>query len=361
SVVMIENFVRRLRLRGPKTSGASVSDVIRESTLEVGRPIVFGITIIMAVYLPIFALEGMSSRMFRPMALTVVMVIFGSLVLALTFVPAVASLVCRWSEHEPREPIFARLRAAYRRWLATAIDKRAVTLGIAVVLVALAVGSMPFMGTEFMPELDEGALLIETRRLPSVSLTESVQIATQVESVVREFPEVETVVTKIGRPDLATEAMGIYQGDVYVILKPKSEWQTAKTKEALVAAMDDKLRDIPGVAYNFTQPLAMRLDEVISGVRSDVAVKLFGNDFETLQQQAERIQRVVGRIPGAADVQIETLGGASELRIDMDRAEVARYGLQVGDVGEFIETAVGGRAATAVIDGRRRFDVVARL
>jgi cobalt-zinc-cadmium resistance protein CzcA len=362
AVVMVENFVRRLRLRrSASTSNDSVSYLIRESTLEVARPIVFGVSIIMAVYLPIFALEGMSARMFRPMALTVVMAIFGSLVLALTFVPAVASFVCRFSDGESREPRFDRLRARYRRALENAVESRGITLGIAFGLVALAVASLPFMGTEFMPELDEGALLIETRRLPSVSLRESVEMATEVEEVVREFPEVETVVTKIGRPDLATEAMGIYQGDVYVILKPRSEWKTAGTKEELIEQMGRKLSAVPGIAYNFTQPLAMRLDEVISGVRSDVAVKLFGGDFDSLQRQAERVQRVLQEIPGAADVQIETLGGATELHIEVNRPELARYGLRVGDVGEFIETAVGGRAATQVIDGRRRFDVVVRL
>jgi cobalt-zinc-cadmium resistance protein CzcA len=188
-----------------------------------------------------------------------------------------------------------------------------------------------------------------------------VDIATMVEKVVREFPEVETVVTKIGRPDLATEAMGIYQGDVYVLLKPHDEWTTAKTKEELIEAFDERLKEIPGVVYNFTQPLAMRLDEVISGVRSDVAVKLFGDDPERLEQEAEKIQRVLARIPGSADVQVEALSGAGELRIELNRAEMARYGLRVQDVGEVVETAIGGKVATEVIDGRRRFDVVVRL
>jgi cobalt-zinc-cadmium resistance protein CzcA len=220
---------------------------------------------------------------------------------------------------------------------------------------------MKFLGAEFMPQLDEGALLIETRRLPSVSLTQSVEIATMVEKVVREFPEVETVVTKIGRPDLATEAMGIYQGDVYVILKPKEQWTTVRTKEELIEKLDEKLKDAPGVVYNFTQPLAMRLDEVISGVKADVAVKLFGDDPATLEREARKIENVLRRVRGSADVQTEALGGAGELQIAVNRAEMARYGLRVEDLKELIETAIGGGAATEVIDGRKRFDVVVRL
>lgn len=357
SVVMMENFVRRLR---DNQDGGDPREVVHSSALEVARPIVFSITIIVSVYVPIMALEGMASRMFQPMALTVAFAVFGSLVLALTFVPAVTSMVAHHIHPSP-EPFFDRVRDRYRTLLARALAARRKTVGGALALVTAAMVSIPYLGTEFMPELDEGAILIETFRLPSVSLSESVAIATRVEQVVREFPEVTTVVTKIGRPDLATEAMGVYQGDVYVLLKPPSEWTTADNREDLIDALDEKLSSVPGVAISFTQPLAMRLDEVISGVRSDVAVKLFGDDFDDLESQAERIRRVVERVRGAADVQVEPLSGAAELRIDVNRTELARYGLRVADVADFIETAVGGRPATQVIEGRRRIDVVVRL
>lgn len=357
SVVMMENFVRRLR---DNQDGGDPREVVHSSALEVARPIVFSITIIVSVYVPIMALEGMASRMFQPMALTVAFAVFGSLVLALTFVPAVTSMVAHHIHPSP-EPFFDRVRDRYRTLLARALAARRKTVGGALALVTAAMVSIPYLGTEFMPELDEGAILIETFRLPSVSLSESVAIATRVEQVVREFPEVTTVVTKIGRPDLATEAMGVYQGDVYVLLKPPSEWTTADNREDLIDALDEKLSSAPGVAISFTQPLAMRLDEVISGVRSDVAVKLFGDDFDDLESQAERIRRVVERVRGAADVQVEPLSGAAELRIDVNRTELARYGLRVADVADFIETAVGGRPATQVIEGRRRIDVVVRL
>lgn len=365
AVVMIENFISRMNIVSKNNSGQAWAEtrkqVVRFSALEVSKPIVFGIVIIIAVYLPLFALQGLELRMFHPMALTVVCALIGALLLTLTFIPALGSLVLKPVHHESHEMVLSKLQNAYQRTLKHVMHWRVLTVGLALIVVVVALVSMSKLGTEFMPQLDEGALLIETRKLPSVSLTESVDISTMVEKVVREFPEVETVVTKIGRPDLATEAMGIYQGDVYVILKPIDQWKTAKTKEALIEAFDKKLKDVPGVVYNFTQPLAMRLDEVISGVKADVAVKLFGDDFEALQQNAERIKTVLDRIPGHADVQIETLGGAGELQIAINRIEMARYGLRVEDVKQVIETAIGGQAATEVIDGRRRVNVVVKL
>ncbi|MBK8317063.1 MAG: efflux RND transporter permease subunit [Acidobacteria bacterium] len=192
-------------------------------------------------------------------------------------------------------------------------------------------------------------------------MSESVEIATMVEKVVKTFPEVDTVVTKIGRPDLATEAMGVYQGDVYVILKPIEEWTGVRTKEALIQKMDQKLKDIPGVVYNFTQPLAMRLDEVISGVKADVAVKLFGDDPTVLEREAKRIETVLRRVGGSADVQTEMLSGSGEMQIEVKRDEMARYGLRVQDVKDIVEIAIGGGVATEIVDGRKKFDVIVRL
>ncbi|MGH9845203.1 MAG: efflux RND transporter permease subunit, partial [Blastocatellia bacterium] len=380
AVVMIESFVTQLRIAEREGEGqgnketrgqGDVPDLrfstldprssIRNSALEVARPILFGVVIIIAVYLPIFALEGLEARMFRPMALTVCSALAGSLILTLTLIPVLGSMALKPHKHGRHEEMLLALQRSYRRMLDRAMRWRWATIGIAAALIAATLFSMTRLGTEFMPELDEGALLIETRKLPSVSLTESVQISTMVEKVVREFPEVETVVTKIGRPDLATEAMGIYQGDVYVILKPIEQWKTAKTKEKLIEAFDKKLKDVPGVVYNFTQPLAMRLDEVISGVKADVAVKLFGDDPAVLEREARRIHAVLARVPGSADVQVETLGGAAEMQIELNRAEMARYGLRVEDVRQLIEMTIGGATATEVIDGRKRFDVVLRL
>lgn len=358
SVVMMENFVRRLH-QAP--NGTPPRQLIRSAAHEVARPIVFGIAIIIAVYLPILSLQGLEGRMFRPMAVTVCSALLGSLVLALTVVPAAASLVFRKPLPAQRERWFNKIREQYTWVLNWALPNRGKVVTGAAFLVIAALSSLFFIGTEFMPRLDEGSLLIETRKLPSISLSESVAISTEIERVIQRFPEVEDVVTKIGRPDLATEAMGIYQGDVYVMLKPRSQWPNVRTKEQLVEAMARELGRFPGVAYNFTQPMAMRLDEVVSGVKADVAVKIFGEDERILDDKAEQVLRILARVPGAADVQKEVFAGAAEWQVQLNRPELARFGLNVSDVRDVIESAVGGRWATEVIEGQKRFAVVLRL
>ncbi|GAB4241184.1 MAG: CusA/CzcA family heavy metal efflux RND transporter [Acidobacteriota bacterium] len=360
SIVMMENFMRRLHQREGRPAVAPFGE-IRAGAHEVARPIVFGVGIIIAVYFPIFTLEGLEGRMFRPMAVTVCSAILGSLLLALTVVPAAASVVFRKPLPPHREPVFGRVKRAYARSLPWLLNHRWVVLTAAFGVVVVALGSLAFIGTEFMPRLDEGSLLIETRKLQSVSLEESVKISTQIERVIKEFPEVESVVTKIGRPDLATEAMGIYQGDVYVRLRPREEWTTAHDLEGLIEAFDRKLSVFPGVAYNFTQPMAMRLDEVVSGVKADVAVKLFGEDQGVLTRKAAEILRILARVPGAADAQMETLTGALEWRVIPDRRRLARYGLNVSDVGELVRAAVEGIQVSEFVDGQRRFGIVVRL
>ncbi|MFM8394950.1 MAG: efflux RND transporter permease subunit, partial [Acidobacteriota bacterium] len=367
AVVMMENFIRRMS--GHAASGAmtgeeadlSTQEVIKSAAHEVGRPILFGVLIIIAVYLPVFTLEGLEGRMFTPMAITVCAALLGSLILALMYVPAISSLLLRKgvSEHEGR--LYRALEHFYTRQLDLAIRHRLITIGGAVILVVIAISSLAFIGTEFMPRLDEGSILIETRKLPSISLTESVAISQRVEQIVKGFPEVESVVTKIGRPDLATEAMGIHQGDVYVMLKPKELWSSGRDKDGLIEALDEELSKLPGVTYNFTQPMAMRLDETISGVKADVAVKLFGEDLATLESKAKEIARVLEKVPGSADVQAETLTGSAQLQIKLDREALARYGLNVADLQYLIETAIGGKVATTLIDGQRRFDVLVRF
>lgn len=367
AVVMMENFIRRMSGQaahgGDQGADADLStqEVIKSAAHEVGRPILFGVLIIIAVYLPVFTLEGLEGRMFTPMAITVCAALLGSLILALMYVPAISSILLRKgvSEHEGR--LYRALEHLYTRQLDLAIRHRVVTIGGAVVLVVVAISSLAFIGTEFMPRLDEGSILIETRKLPSISLTESVAISQRVEQVVKGFDEVESVVTKIGRPDLATEAMGIHQGDVYVMLKPKELWNSGRDKDGLIEALDEELSKLPGVTYNFTQPMAMRLDETISGVKADVAVKLFGEDLGTLESKAQEIAQVLEKVPGSADVQAETLTGSAQLQIRLDRAALARYGLNVADLQYLIETAIGGKVATTLIDGQRRFDVLVRF
>ena len=364
-VVMMENFIRRRSEASheipPADEHAGRLQLFTSAATEVARPILFGVLIIIAVYLPIFTLEGLEGKMFRPMAITVCSAILGSLLLSLTVVPVAASFILRLGGTHHEEVWFVRLRDRYGRHLSDAMDHPARTLTIAGTVVALALGSVPFLGTEFMPKLDEGALLIETRKLPSVSLDESIALSTRVEQLVRSFPEVKQVVTKIGRPDVATEAMGIYQGDVYVLLHPIETWTTRRTKDELIAAMSGTLESMPGVSFNFTQPMAMRLDEVVSGVKADVAVKIFGTDPVTLERLGTEVERAISGLRGVADLQVEQLSGAAQLQITVDRARIARYGLNVDDVRQAVETVVGGVNATEVLDGLRRFPVVVRF
>ena len=369
AVVMMENFVRRRVGMGDRLAHAPADerdqvrlDMFKSAAMEVARPVLFGVLIIIAVYLPIFTLEGLEGKMFRPMAITVCTALFGSLLLSLTAVPVVSSFLLPLEGHHTDEAWFVRLRDGYRRLLDTHMRHPLATIAVAVIIVAAALGSVPFLGTEFMPRLDEGSLLIETRKLPSVSLEESVEISTRVEQVVmKNFPEVSSITTKIGRPDLATEAMGIYQGDVYVGLHPIDDWTSGRTKPELIDAMAEALSHIPGLEVNFTQPMAMRLDEVVSGVKADVAVKIFGPDAATLERLGAEVLRVVEQVQGNADAQVEVLSGAAQIEIRLDRDALARYGLHVIDVQQVVETAIGGRQVTEVLEGARRFPVVVRL
>jgi cobalt-zinc-cadmium resistance protein CzcA len=328
----------------------------------VARPIVFGVAIIIAVYLPVLFLEGLEGRMFRPMAVTVCSALVGSLLLALFVVPVFISFALRRgvrAHHE--EGWFSRLRQAYRGSLIVVLRHRIWAISAAAVPVLIAIASLGWIGTEFMPRLDEGSLLIQTRKLPGISLTDSIALSDEVEKVVLSFPEVRGVVSKMGRPDLATEAMGIYEADVYVLLKPQDEWTTAATKEGRVGAMADRLRVVPGVAYNFTQPMAMRLDEVVSGIKADVAVKIFGENPDTLERLAERAARILSSVRGAADVQAEVISGVAELEIDIQRDKLARYGLNVSDVQAVVDSTTGGYPVSELIEGQRRFPILVRL
>jgi cobalt-zinc-cadmium resistance protein CzcA len=363
SVVMVENSVRRLAGAGSR-SVTERQDVIRAAAFEVGRPIVFGIAIIVAVYIPIFALQGLEGRMFRPMAFTVCAAVLGSLLLALSYVPAVASYVFARSGSASKEhddpAWFVKLRTRYQRALEWSLLHRKRVVGATVGLFAVALISVPFLGTEFMPKLDEGYLLIETRRIQSASLPHGIAVSDDVERTLRKFAEVQNIVTNLGRPHEATEVMALHQADVYVVLNPKRQWRVGSLDE-LIVQMDSALSEIPGLVFEFSAPMRMRLDEVISGVRTELGVKVYGDSLPLLQEKADEIEAVVRSVRGAEDVSVGVSAGAMQLEVDLDRAAIARYGLNVADVREAIETGVGGMQATEVIDGRRRFPIVVRL
>ncbi len=361
SVVMMENSVRRLQRKEGDTRPFHALERVRVAAHEVSRPIVFAVAIIIAVYMPVFFLEGLEGRMFRPMAISVCSALLGSLVLALTVVPAATVVHLGKGVKEHKEAWFQWLQTHYVSTLKWALVHRPLMVGASLVVLIVSIGSMGFLGSEFMARLDEGSILVETRKLPGISLTDSVLISNRIEKVIAAFPEVTGVVTRIGRPDVATEAMGINQGDVYVLLKPREQWTRFQTKEQLIEALDKSLQVVPGVSYNFTQPMAMRLDETISGIKADVAVKIYGEDPRTLTQLAEKALRIVGSVQGAADSQMEIVSGVAELRIEVDREALARYGLNVSDVADLMDAAIGGRTVSEQIEGQRRFAIVVRL
>jgi heavy metal efflux system protein len=367
AVVMMENSVHRLEERhGHEPPLESV----RHAAHEVARPMTFAVIIIIAVYMPILFLQGLEGRMFRPMAITVCTALAGSLLLALTMVPLFASVTFRRgisrrgkprASGETEQHWIEVLGGIYARMLRWAIRFRVLTLAVSVVVLAVALGSLYFIGTEFMPKLDEGSILVETRKLPGVSLTESVEISKRIEQRLRQFPEIADVVIKIGRPDFATEAMGINEGDTYLLLRPMDTWKRFHSKEALIAAVSKELETIPGIAYNFTQPMAMRIDETISGVKSDLAIKVFGDDFGVLDTIGQRVLRAVSGVRGAADAQMEITSGVAELSIQVDRSALARYGLDVMDVEQAVASGGSGDVISEVIDGQKRYTVALRL
>ncbi|MGE3511706.1 MAG: efflux RND transporter permease subunit [Vicinamibacterales bacterium] len=359
SVVMIENIVRRLG--EGRTAGRSKDDVIRDAGREVARPVFFAVLIIIIVYLPILTLEGVEGKMFRPMALTVVFALIGSLVLALTLMPVLASLGFKATaaEHEPR--LIHWLKARYRPWLHRTVARPLFTGAIATAVFVASLGLIPFMGAEFIPKLDEGAVALQAWRLPSVSLSESLKSTTLIERTLTQFPEVVTVVSRTGQAEIPTDPMGVETSDIYVILKDHSEWTTASTKEALVAAFNEALeREVPGNVLSYSQPIELRVQELIAGVRSDLAITLFGEDLDELRRVGADITRVVSGVRGAADVKLEQTSGLPFLRVKIRRDEIARYGINASQVLDVVQ-AMGGRTVGEVLEGQRRFDIQVRF
>jgi len=359
SVVMIENIVRRLG--EPRPPGMSKDDVIREAGREVARPVFFAVLIIIIVYLPILSLQGVEGKMFKPMAITVVFALIASLVFALGLMPVLASFLFKdgTAEKEPR--VMHWLTRRYRPWLERAVARPGITATLAAAVFAVSMLLVPFMGTEFIPKLDEGAVAIQAWRLPSVSLTESVKSTTLIENVLKTFPEVVTVVSRSGQAEIPTDPMGVETSDIYVILKDQGEWTTASTKDGLVAAFDEALdRGVPGNVFSFSQPIELRVQELIAGVRSDLAITLVGDDLDELRRTGEALTAIVARVPGAADVKLEQTGGLPFLRVKIKRDEIARYGINASQVLDVVQ-AMGGRKVGEVLEGQRRFDIQVRF
>lgn len=367
AVIIVENCVRRLaearKEVGRRLTQQERLQTLREATVEVRSASQFGEMIIIAAYIPVLSLIGVEGKMFRPMAFTVIFALIGALILSLTLIPALSATFLR--EGGDREnPFVEWLQRRYLPLLRRAIQFRYATVGGALVLFVLCASLFPRLGSEFIPKLDEGAICINPGYLPGISVETALERATLAEKVIlREFPnEVESAVTRIGRPDIATDPMLLSQHDIFLPLKPRSQWKAARTKHELVAKMETEITKIPGMKVSFTQPIEMRMTEMSEGigVRSEVGAKVFGPDMVVLQRIAPEVADVMRDIRGGKDISVEATAGLPILQVRIRRDEIARYGVNVSDVQEIIETAIGGQRVGEVVEGNRRFDIVLR-
>lgn len=353
AVIMIENIVRRVS--HVETEGRIPLHHFRTAAKEVVRPVTFAVGIIIIVFLPILTLEGVEGKMFRPMAITVVLALVGSLILTLTLMPALASFVFSRGVSEKEPWLIRGAKRAYEPLLRGAVRYSKTTLSLAVAIFLLSVAVVSTMGAEFIPRLDEGTIALQAWRLPSVSLEDSIKSTTMVEKVLKRFAEVETVVSRTGRAEIATDPMGVETSDIYVILRPQEEWKAGETKVELIERMDAALkRNIPGNIFSYSQPIELRVQELIAGVRSDVAVQIYGQDLEELKRLGDEVVRVVEGVPGAADVKAEQVSGLPYLRVVIDRKAIARYGINASQVLDTVRT-IGGRTVGQVLEGQKRF------
>ncbi|MBK6529801.1 MAG: efflux RND transporter permease subunit [Deltaproteobacteria bacterium] len=365
SIIVVESAVVHLAAaakgQGRPLSYREAADVVLSSTLDVRRAALFGEAIIVIVYVPILTLAGVEGKMFKPMAITVLFALAGAFVASLTFVPVLVASLMR-QKPEEHEPFVVRLlHRVYPRLLARVMGAPRLVIAVCLALLVVTglIGSR--MGAEFIPRLDEGAMAIQIMRLPSVSLEESVRGSTRFERVLREFPEVTSVVSKTGRAEIATDPMGVELSDVIVGLRPPAEWRTARTREALIARISARLAEaLPGMGFSFSQPIELRMAELISGTRSDVAITLYGDDLGTLERLSGQIQAVARGVPGATDVRGEQLAGLPTMEVTIDRAAASRYGVSVRDALDAIEV-IGGRGVGEVYEGERRIRLQVRL
>jgi cobalt-zinc-cadmium resistance protein CzcA len=366
AVIIVENCLRRLGAEQARMQRLPALHerlaIVREATSEVIRPSVFGVIIILVVYLPIFTLTGIEGKMFHPMAITVVLALTAALVLSLTFVPAAVALCVRGPVRHGENRLMAAIRRIYEPALDKAITHRWLVVGTATALALIAVLVSARMGREFVPSLDEGDIALHAMRIPGTSLTQAVQMQMALEARLKQLPEVSHVFGKLGTAEVANDPMPPSVADTFVMMKPRSEWpDPRKPKPALLRELEAAAAEIPGSNYEFTQPIQMRFNELISGVRSDVAVKVYGDDLEQLLELGEQIERTLAGIQGAADVKSEQITGLPLLSVTPDRERLARYGLAIADLQRVVRIALGGEAAGQLFDGDRRFGIIVRL
>lgn len=367
AVIIVEAVIVSIALRIHHNNKALTKEELNEtvytSSIAIRKSAVFGELIIIVVYLPIFALGGIEGKMFKPMAFTVGFALIGALLLSLTYVPMMCALILQRNLKEKEtlaDKLINWLKKIYSPVLEFALRNKTLTIISAVVILLISIFTFTRLGGEFIPKLEEGDLAFHSIRLPGVSLTSSNEIAGKVETILKTFPEVKTVVTKTGAPEIATDPMGPEVSDIIIMLYPKEEWTSAETRDELVEKMLKKLSVIPGVGFQASQPIEMRFNELISGTRSDIAVKIFGDDLSVLATEGNKIASIMREITGAEDILVQQVEGLPQLQIKILRDKIARYGINVEDVNNIIETALAGKASGVVFEGDKKFDIVVK-
>jgi len=358
TVVMVENIYRHLE----EHREHSMREAILVAAQEIGRPMFFAILIVIAVFLPVFTLQGVEGKLFKPLAYAVTFSMIGSMLMALCVAPMMCALWLRLKKGEVRtNPIVGFFKGIYVPVLKWTIAHRYLTLTFAALLLIWSVADVFILGSEFLPTIDEGNMLVRATMPASISLPRAIEVSSQIERSLREFPEVETVVAKIGRAELGGDPESVSNDEMYVRLKPKEQWTTAKTKDELVDAMRRRVEGFPGVEFNFSQVIQTRNDELLSGINAQIAVKIFGEDQDTLRKLAQAIHDAMSHVRGAKDLAVEQVAGEEHLEISLDRDKLARYGLNIADVLEVAKIAIGGDEATDVLEGQRHFAIFVRL
>jgi cobalt-zinc-cadmium resistance protein CzcA len=363
AVVMVENIFRELSARHEEET-LHVVDVIRAAARDVERPIFYAVAVIIAGYLPIYVLTGPSGRLFQPMADTMSFALLGSLLCALTLLPVLCSYFLRKHVHEPRMVLYEWVRDVYGRILGWCLRNRLVTVGLILAIFCGSLLLIPFIGGEFMPHLDEGALWVRATTPYTISFEEASRLSPQIRNILLSFPQVTTVANELGRPDDGTDPTGFFNNEFFVGLKPYSDksWSGGlRSKPQLIEAVQKKLAAFPGVIFNYTQPAEDAVDEAENGLKSALAVKIFGQDLATLEDKATQVKSILNKIPGITEITVVRELGQPSLTVTPDRAKLARYGLNVSDVNTMVDTALGGESATKVIQGERQFDLVVRM
>lgn len=366
AIVIIENCIRHLALEqkrlGRHLTLSERMDIVFSASKETRRALLFGQLIIMIVYIPVFALSGVEGKMFHPMAFTVVTALLGAIILSITFVPAAVALFLTGDIKDRESKVVKRSKQIYLPMLSWVLRNKVLTVTLAMTVIILSGLLATRLGSEFVPSLNEGDIALHAIRIPGTSLTTAIEMQNELEETIKTFTEVERVFSKIGTPEIATDPMPPSVADIFIILKDQEDWEGPyRNKAELIAAMEQTINKVPGNKYEFTQPIQMRFNELISGVRADVAVKIFGDDMDILHQVGDEILDVIESVPGAADAKIEQLTGLPMLTVQMDRKKMARYGLSVTDVQDVVAIAVGGKPTGLIYEGDRRFNLVVRL